>query len=88
LHKPSNILKYYAMARGAKATAFFPRMVWQAGNPAFNGRHQPLASTWQMIDNSKEEPRMIATGMGRRASIVRDQPHWSKIKRSIQNEKR
>jgi hypothetical protein len=37
LHKPSNILKYYAMAWGAKATAFFPRMVWQAGNPAFNG---------------------------------------------------
>jgi hypothetical protein len=47
-----------------KQPHFLRRMVWQAGNPAFNGRHQPLASKWQMIDNSKEESRMIATGMG------------------------
>jgi len=71
-----------------KQPHFSPRMVGQAGHPAFNGRHQPLASTWQMIDNSKDEPRLIAAGIGRRASIVRDQPLWRKIKRSIQNEKR
>jgi predicted ABC-type ATPase len=64
------------------------RRRYRAGIRNFFSLYQPLASTWQMIDNSIEEPRLVAAGIGRRASIVRDQSLWRKIRKSIPHEKR
>jgi len=64
------------------------RRRFRAGIRNFFELYQPLASTWQMIDNSKEEPRLIAAGIGRRASIVQEKALWRKIRSSIRDEKR
>jgi predicted ABC-type ATPase len=64
------------------------RRRFRAGIRNFFELYQPLASSWQMIDNSKEEPRLIAAGIGRRASIVRDKALWRKIRMSVRDEKR
>jgi predicted ABC-type ATPase len=64
------------------------RRRYHAGLRNFILLYQPLASSWQIFDNSKEEPRLIAAGIRRRASIVGDQPLWRRIRRGVENEKR
>ena len=42
--------------------------------------YQPLASTWQFLDNSGDPPpRMIARGRGRRVTGVADRTTWQQI---------
>ena len=43
------------------------RRRYHAGIRNFFRLYQPLASSWQMIDNSREEPQLIAAGIRRRA---------------------
>jgi predicted ABC-type ATPase len=46
--------------------------------------YQPLADTWRFYDNSGEfAPRLIATGVRRRASKVHDRKLWASIRMAV-----
>jgi predicted ABC-type ATPase len=63
------------------------RKRYHAGLRNFFNLYQPLANSWQMIDNSSEQPRLIAAGAGRRTTVVRDRKLWQRIKRGVSDEK-
>jgi predicted ABC-type ATPase len=57
------------------------RRRYRAGWANFGERYQPLADSWQVIDNSVvRKPRVIAAGQGRRTEVVRNQTLWNQIR--------
>ncbi len=60
------------------------RRRYQAGLRNFFELYQPLANSWQMIDNSVVgRPRMIALGTRTDVSEVRDETAWERIQTVI-----
>lgn len=60
------------------------RRRYQAGLRNFFALYQPLATTWQMFDNSSSDHmKMIATGTRRRTLKITDRPLWSKIRKEF-----
>lgn len=56
------------------------RRRYRAGIRNFFELYQPMAQSWQMVDNSKiGRPRLIAAGHERDASCVRDDDTWRSI---------
>lgn len=56
------------------------RRYW-AGLRNFFQLYQPLADTWQMVDNSGSgQPRLIAAGVKHDVMIVKDDENWQEIK--------
>lgn len=57
------------------------RRRYHAGWANFGELYQPLADSWQVIDNSvMRTPRLIAAGQGRRTKVVRQQSLWDLIR--------
>ena len=56
------------------------RRRYRAGLRNFFELYQPLANTWQMIDNSHSgQPTLIAAGEKRDTKIVKDPKIWREI---------
>src|SRR5262245_10941772 len=58
------------------------RRRYQAGLRNFFDFYQPLASEWQMIDNSNRRSRIIATGRRTFADVILNQKLWTRVKES------
>ena len=57
------------------------RRRYRAGWANFCELYQPLADSWQVIDNSVVgKPRLIAIGQGRRTQVVRNEALWDRIR--------
>jgi predicted ABC-type ATPase len=57
------------------------RRRYHAGWANFGELFQPLADSWQVIDNSVVgKPRVIAAGQGRRTKVVRNKALWERIR--------
>jgi predicted ABC-type ATPase len=57
------------------------RRRYHAGWANFCELYQPLADSWQVIDNSVVgKPRVIAAGQGRRTKVVRHKALWDRIR--------
>ncbi len=57
------------------------RRRYRAGWANFCELYQPLADSWQVIDNSAVgKPRVMAAGRGRRTKVVRNKALWGRIR--------
>jgi predicted ABC-type ATPase len=57
------------------------RRRYHGGWANFCKLYQPLADSWQVIDNSVVgRPRVIAAGQGRRTKVVRNKALWDRIR--------
>jgi predicted ABC-type ATPase len=57
------------------------RRRYRAGWANFCELYQPLADSWQVIENSVVgKPRLIAIGQGRRTQVVRNEALWDRIR--------
>lgn len=58
-----------------------------AGLRNFFQLYQPLASAWQVFDNSSEDaPRPVAAGQGAHVSAVFEEETWGKVQRGVSHE--
>ena len=56
------------------------RRRYLAGVRNFFALYQPLATSWQVIDNSRNgRPKVVAVGTRRKTTIVRDRTAWTRI---------
>ncbi len=61
------------------------RRYW-AGLRNFFALYQPLATSWQVIDNFRMgQPKVIAVGKGKKATVVRDAATWRRIQEGRAN---
>ncbi|MBI2824635.1 MAG: hypothetical protein HYX69_08120 [Planctomycetia bacterium] len=58
------------------------RRYW-AGLRNFFGIYQPLAASWQMVDNSRRRMRPIAAGRGRELMETNDADAWDRVKAAL-----
>jgi predicted ABC-type ATPase len=64
------------------------RRRYNAGLRNFFSFYQPLASQWQMIDNSRRRSRLIAAGRGHSAEVVPNPKLWARVKETLNHETR
>ncbi len=62
------------------------RRRFQAGVRNFFALYQPLAMSWQVVDNSYGIPRMVAAGSRRREHVVIDDDLWAQLMRMVNND--
>jgi predicted ABC-type ATPase len=60
------------------------RRRYHAGLRNFFASYQPLASQWQMIDNSRRRSRLIAGGRRTLAEVISNPTLWARVKESGQ----
>ncbi len=61
------------------------RRRYRAGLRNFFELYQPLADTWQVVDSSAVAgARVVATGIGRKTNVVKDEEAWERILRQVQ----
>jgi predicted ABC-type ATPase len=55
------------------------RRRYHAGLRNFFTLYGPLATSWQVIDNRKGHPRVIAMGTRRKTTTIRDEAAWKRV---------
>ena len=55
------------------------RRRYRAGLRNFLALYQPLTTTWRVYDNSTDEPRLIASGVGTQTLDINDMERWRRI---------
>jgi predicted ABC-type ATPase len=71
---------------GHDVPATVVRRRYKAGLKNFFRLYQPLATTWQVLDNSRRRrPTRVAAGRGRGEMTVADALTWNKVLESVRN---
>jgi predicted ABC-type ATPase len=62
------------------------RRRYRSGLRNFFRLYQALTTTWRMYDNSEQEPRLVASGVGRETLVAIDITLWRRIREEARDE--